>query len=154
MAVATLDDVAERLGRTPLPDEATALTARLEDAEAAIMVRIPSLLTQVGLDLVFAANVIGVECDIALRAAGISHRIDTVTPAPGTIVEMQDGRPGFVSVRTEEWRKLGLSEFSVLNPYPNPFEDFLTLDPNALGMNAGWSNVDTDDCTFNDEHWT
>jgi len=152
VAVATLADATERLGRTPLPDEGLAITARLEDAEAAIMVRIPSLLTQTSLDLTFKQNVIGIECDIAFRSLGLHNRIDTVTPAPGTIVEMQDGRPGYVTVRGEEWRRLGLSEFSAVNPYPSPFEDFLLLDPNVLGLDAGWHTSGCDD-QFNDDHW-
>lgn len=154
MALATLADATARLGRTPLPDEATAIVARLEDAEAAIMVRISDLLVQAGLDLVFKQNVIGIECDIVFRALGLHNRIDTVSPAPGTIVEMADGRPGFISVRTEEWRRLGLHEFGVVNPYPSPFEDFLLLDPNVLGLNAGWTNVDSCEDGFNDDHWT
>lgn len=68
MAVALLSDVVARLGRTPLPDEQTALIARLEDAEAAIMARISGLVLQAGSDPRFRANLITVECQEIGRA--------------------------------------------------------------------------------------
>jgi hypothetical protein len=137
MTVASLPDVVARLGRQPLPDEEELLTARLADAEAAIAARIPSLTVLASSDPRFRANLIAVECDVALRAAGIPSRLETVLPGPGTVVEMQDGRAGFISIRGEEWRRLGIHQMDVWNPYGMPFEDLGTLDP-SFAFNVGW----------------
>lgn len=138
--VASLPDVVARLGRPVLPEEEDLLKARLRDAEAAIARRIPDLATQALADVRFKDNLIGVTCDVALRACGLVSRIDGVVPAPGTVQEMSDGRPGFVSIRNEEWRRLGIHMMDVWNPYPDPFEDVSVWDADMFGYNAGWSS--------------
>lgn len=138
MTVASLPDVAARLGRQPLPAEEAALRARLQDAEAAVARRIPDFATQAASDERFRLNLVAVECAVALRAAGLVQRIEGTIPAPGTVVEMSDGRPGFISIRNEEWRMLGIHMMDVWNPYPDPFEDLRGADADYLGFNAGW----------------
>lgn len=117
--IATLADATSRLGRPATPSEAAALSARLVDAEAALIVRLPDLTVRAQPAGWFRDAVIGVECDIALRACGLSSRITVVQPGSGTVEEMVDGRPGFVSVRGEEWRRLGVFPMDVWNPHPD-----------------------------------
>lgn len=120
MAVATLADVRARVGRVTQPEEDALLIAKLADAEAAIMVRLPDTLTRVDTDPVFRANVIAVECDIAIRASGLARSIEAVSPAPGVVTETGEGRPSSVTVRREEWRRLGVSAYDSVNVTPPP----------------------------------
>lgn len=137
MAIATVSDAAARLGRPATPEEESALAARLEDAEAALVVRIRDLVTQVEAapEGWLARAVVGVECDIALRAAGLTARITNVQPGAGAIVELPDSRPGSVYVRAEEWRRLGVFPMDVWNPNPsaadltNPESSLWTSEP-------------------------
>jgi hypothetical protein len=145
MTVASLPDVVARLGRQPLPDEETLLRARLADAQAAIERRIPDAATLATTDARFRANLVAVTCDVALRSSGIPSRLDAIVPQPGVVENLSDGLPGFVSVRGEEWRRLGVHVMDVWNPYPSPYGTALT--PDQLGYLAGWhSGLSNDDC--------
>lgn len=135
MAQAVLSDVAVRLGRQPLPEEAALLEARLDDAEAAIMRRIPGLVAQVGTDERFRLNLVAVECDVALRASGIPGRQGNLVPSPGEVQAIPDA-PGSVTIRAEEWRKLGIHMMDVWNPYPNPYEELSPYFPSPYDV--GW----------------
>lgn len=136
MAIATVADATARLGRPATPEEETALAARLDDAEAALVVRIRDLVAQVTAapDGWLAQAVVSVECEIALRAAGLAARITNVQPGAGSIVELPDNRPGVVFVRSEEWRRLGIFPLQVWNPYPSAAD----LQDPETGLWADW----------------
>lgn len=108
MALATVSDLSDRVGRPLYPEEQPKASAYLEDAEARILARIPDALTRADLDPVFRANLVSVECAVAIRAARIGEGVDAAAPADGSISYSPHSQAGYVAVRRSEWRQLGV----------------------------------------------
>lgn len=108
MAFATVDDAAERVGRPLAPEEAAQVSAYLEDAEARILVRVPDALERANLEPVFGANLVSVECAVAIRAARIAEGVDAPLPTDGSIAYSPASQAGYVAIRRSEWRSLGV----------------------------------------------
>lgn len=108
MSLATAADVAVRVGRELNTLEDTQVTAYLEDAESAILSKLPDALTKAGLDPVYAKNLKSVEISITLRAARLTDAVQAAYPN----TENWTTQPGYsranVTVLDSEWRKLGL----------------------------------------------
>lgn len=136
MSLATATDVAVRVGRELNPLEQDQVTAYLEDAEAAILAKLPNALTKSGTDAVYAQNLKSVEISIALRAARITDAVQAAYPN----TEDWTTQPGYsranVTVLDSEWRKLGLTwytSFQIGGGNPN------TLPPGFYpDMNPTW----------------
>lgn len=107
MAVATVEDVSARVGRSLYPEEHNQAAAYLDDAEARILARIPDAVTRAGTDAVFRSNLVSVECAITIRAARIGEGVDAAAPADGSISYSPQSQAGYVAVRRAEWRQLG-----------------------------------------------
>lgn len=108
MAVATVEEVAARVGRNLFPEEQSKAQAYLEDAEARILTRVPDAVTRAGTDPAFRANLISVECAVAIRAARIGEGVTAAVPADGSISYSPQSQAGYVAVRRTEWRSLGV----------------------------------------------
>lgn len=119
MSLATATDVAVRVGRELNPLEQDQITAYLEDAEAAILSKLPNALTKAGTDPVYAQNLKSVEISVALRAARITDAVQAAYPN----TEDWQTHPGYsranVTVLDSEWRKLGLVWYTSFNLGPS-----------------------------------
>jgi len=115
MTVATATDVQIRLGRDLNPAEEAQVTAYLEDAEAAILSKLPDAVTKAGTDATYAKNLKSVEISITLRAARLTDAVQAAYPN----TEDWQTHPGYsranVTVLDSEWRKLGLRWYSSFN---------------------------------------
>lgn len=135
MTIATPQDVADRLGRPLNPGEETQLEKYLEDAEYAILAKIPDALTKALEDTTFKGNMLSVEVSVALRAARITDAVQAAYPA----TEQWQTHPGYsranVTVLDSEWRKLGLVWYTSFTLNKND----ATLPPGFFpDMNPGW----------------
>lgn len=110
MAVASVDDVAARVGRPLVDHESEQAEAYLADAEARIVARIPDAVERAATDEAFRANLVSVECAVAIRAARLAEGVDAAIPADGSIAYNPRSQPGYVAVRRSEWRQLGASK--------------------------------------------
>lgn len=108
MAIATVQDMSDRVGRTLYPEEQPKAAAYLEDAEARILARVPDALTRADADPVFRSNLVSVECAVAIRAARIGEGVEAAPPADGSISYNPQSQAGYVAVRRSEWRQLGV----------------------------------------------
>lgn len=108
MAVATIDDVTARVGRTLYPEEQNKAAAYLEDAEARILSRVPDAVTRADTDPAFRANLISVECAATIRASRIGEGVTAAVPADGSISYSPQSQAGYVAIRRTEWRSLGV----------------------------------------------
>lgn len=119
MSLANATDVATRVGRELNTLEQNQVTAYLEDAEAAILAKLPDALTKAGLDAVYAQNMKSVEISVALRAARITDAVQAAYPN----TEDWTTHPGYsranVTILDSEWRKLGLRWYTSFNLGPN-----------------------------------
>jgi hypothetical protein len=120
MTVATAVDVQTRLGRDLNTAEEAQVTAYLEDAESAILSKLPDAVTKAGTDAVYAKNLKSVEISITLRAARLTDAVQAAYPN----TEDWQTQPGYsranVTVLDSEWRKLGLRWYSSFNLGPDP----------------------------------
>jgi Phage protein Gp19/Gp15/Gp42 len=112
MSLATATDVQTRLGRDLNPAEEAQVTAYLEDAESAILAKLPDAVTKAGTDATYAKNLKSVEISITLRAARLTDAVQAAYPN----TEDWQTHPGYsranVTVLDSEWRKLGLRWYS------------------------------------------
>lgn len=105
--VASLEDVARRLGRPLTTDELMLAETLVGDAENMIRVRLPGqVLDEDTADLSLVKQIVGAAVARVLRnpdgyrsetAGGVSYTIDTRAAA------------GFLTILTEEWSMLGLA---------------------------------------------
>src|SRR5690606_2140403 len=98
---------AARVGRPLVDNEPEQAQAYLDDAEARILSRIPDAVSRANEDDTFRANLISVECAVAIRAARLAESVDVEIPADGSISYNPRSQPGYVAVRRSEWRQLG-----------------------------------------------
>lgn len=119
MSLANATDVAVRVGRDLNPAEQDQVTAYLEDAESAILAKLPNALTKAGTDAVYAQNMKSVEISVALRAARITDAVQAAYPN----TENWTTHPGYsranVTILDSEWRKLGLVWYTSFNLGPS-----------------------------------
>jgi len=118
MALATPADVAARLGRPLNPGEVNQVSAYLEDAQAAIVSRLPDIMTAAETDDTLRQNLISVECSVTLRAARITDSIQAAYPAPEGLTPAPANRAN-VTVLDTEWRKLGQKWFNAFSMSQN-----------------------------------
>ncbi|WP_082468830.1 Gp19/Gp15/Gp42 family protein [Sciscionella sediminilitoris] len=107
MSLATVEDVAARLGRETSSDENELAATLLGDAELMLRARIPDLLERAAKDPAFADLVVMVEANMVVRVlrnpdgyrqeseGGYSYTVDTRAAA------------GFLTVLDDEWKLLG-----------------------------------------------
>lgn len=77
MAVATTDDVSERLGRPLNPEELLTVENLLEDAEWQIVIKGGKAKIS---DPLWRTAVVSVECDMVLRAARLTAKVTNLVP--------------------------------------------------------------------------
>lgn len=127
MSLATAADVQVRLGRDLNTAESAQVTAYLEDAESAVLSKLPDAVTKAGTDATYAKNLKSVEISIALRAARLTDAVQAAYPN----TEDWQTQPGYsranVTVLDSEWRKLGLRWYSSFN-----------LGPSLTELPPGW----------------
>jgi|SRR5882724_11749633 len=114
MALATPADVAARLGRALNVGEIAQVSAYLEDAQSAILFRLPDILVAAETDSTLRQNLISVECSVTLRAARITDSIQSAYPAVETLTPAPANRAN-VTVLDTEWRKLGLKWYNAFS---------------------------------------
>lgn len=107
MSLATVEDVAARLGRETSSEENELAATLLGDAELMLRARIPDLLERAAKDSGFADLVVMVEANMVVRVlrnpdgyrqeseGGYSYTVDTRAAA------------GFLTVLDDEWKLLG-----------------------------------------------
>jgi hypothetical protein len=135
MSLATVTDVQVRVGRELNPLEQDQVSAYLEDAESAILGKLPNALVKAGTDTVYAQNLKSVEISITLRAARLTDAVQAAYPN----TEDWQTQPGYsranVTVLDSEWRKLGLTWYTSFTLGPN----LDVLPPGFFpDMNPGW----------------
>lgn len=108
MSLATAEDVAARLGRALNPLELTQVNAYLIDAEAALLSKLPELLTQASNEPPYRDAVISVECAITLRAARLTDAVQSAYPNAEEWPVNPGSSRANVTVLDSEWNKLGL----------------------------------------------
>lgn len=118
MAVATPDDVAERIGRPLNPDEELQVSALLEDAEAEIRrwrggAKIA--------DPTWRPQILKVECSMILRAARIPNQVTEIVPSQELVsYDFSQVSRGEILLRRSDRRSLGMRLNGSVNLYPVP----------------------------------
>jgi hypothetical protein len=136
---ATVDDVADRLGRPLNAGEITQITAYLEDAETNILGKLPDALTKSGTDPVYSATLKAVECSIALRAARITDAVQAAYPNVENWSAPSGSSRANVTVLDTEWRQLGLTWYTSFSMSQNAAEINGELPPGFFSdMNPCW----------------
>lgn len=139
MSHATADDVETRLGRDLNPGERDQITEYLEDAEAALLRKLPNLLSDSVTDPVLAGNLRAVECSIALRAARITDAVQAAYPGTENWSVPQGSSRANVTVLDSEWRKVGLTWYSSFSFSQNAAEIHGALPPGFYpDINPAW----------------
>lgn len=133
MTVATVEDVARRVGRPLTTLERGRVEALLEDVEVEIARLAPSRLTAAD----WRPAVISVECSVVIRAARLPDALTQVIPDPeATGYQSVQPTQGDVTLRRKERRTLGLpNTASVLGapvrrrlPFEEAFPDLCWID--------------------------
>lgn len=139
MSHATPDDVRKRLGRPLNPGEIDQITEYLEDAEAALLRKLPNLLSDAVTNPTLAQNLVAVECSIAQRAARLTDAIQSAYPNTESLQINPDTRRANVTVLDSEWRKVGLTWYSSFSLAQNMAGDPPVLAPGSYpDINPAW----------------
>lgn len=138
MSLATQTDVAARLGRALNGGEIAQIEAYLEDAEAAILSKLPTILVAAETDNVLRQNLISVECSVALRAARITDSVNAAFPNIETLTTPLANRAN-VTVLQTEWRKLGMVWYTAFSMSQNKAALSPSGEPGLFpDRNPGW----------------
>ncbi|MHA6619670.1 Gp19/Gp15/Gp42 family protein [Pseudonocardia sp. DLS-67] len=108
MAIATPDDVAERLGRELDSTETVLVAARLADAEELIFQRIPDLAEKNAAGTIRQRLVVMVETEAVLRLVRNPEGYTSETDGNYSYSILNRVASGRLEIRSEEWAMLGV----------------------------------------------
>jgi hypothetical protein len=118
MALATLFDVENRLGRTLAEDEPVLVATLLGDAEGLLISRKPDLRTAASGDLELRARAVAVEAAAVVRVLRNPGGYRSEQTGPFSYTIDTRAAAGFLTILDEEWRQLGVSGAFTIDPTP------------------------------------
>ena len=108
MSYATIDDVADRMGRDLDPSEAEIVSARLDDVEAVIRTRVPDIAERVATSPTLGRLLAMVEADAVIRVIRNPRGLTAETDGDYGYRITPDAAKGRISIEPDEWKLLGV----------------------------------------------